>query len=309
MIDFNTDDTFEFWVPMQLVKAASDATAAGEEPRRLIQGLASTDDLDLQNETVDQRGIDFSYFLKHGYYNNDHKPGFENKVGQPMECKVTPAGLWTKGFLFRSHKIANSIWELANALEVSKSDRKLGFSIQGKVTRRQGRRLAKCWIQDIAITAAPINTHTWLDVLKSLNAVSDEMWSPSEEVSISPRLISPVTRVGCGMCAAAKKSLLAIDESQMDLRKDHKSACNCGRCKHDNEDEEKALGASSVPSRVESLDSGVKDQNWADVTNRSIVKALSYDECVDILCQYRDLSRPDATVVVDAVFTMSEQTR
>lgn len=304
MIDIENTDEFSFWVPMELSKA--DPKDIGEQ-RRWVQGVASTSDNDLQNETVDQNGIDFSYFLKYGYYNNDHKPGFENKVGQPVECRITKEGLWTKGFLFQKHKIAEAIWELALALEASKSERKLGFSIQGKVTRREGRRIAKCWIQDIAITAAPINTNTWLDVLKSLSAVPADMWAPSSDlVEISPRLISPVSKAGgCGMCAMSRKAL-SIDESKMDLKKDHR--CHCSKCEKE-EEESKALSTSSMRAITpQSLESGIKDQNWANVQSRSVTqKSLTFDECVDFLCEYRNLSRSNAHVVTEAVFRINGQ--
>lgn len=138
--------------------------------KRWIQGIASTSARDLQGEIVDQNGIDFSYFLKHGFYNNDHKPGFENKVGQPTECRVTKEGLWVKGFLFKNNKVADDIWNLMQSLKDSGSTRKVGFSIQGKVQRRAGNQIQKCWIQDIAITPAPVNHTTWCDVAKSLSA-------------------------------------------------------------------------------------------------------------------------------------------
>jgi hypothetical protein len=305
MVDILNADDFTFWVPMELSKADPKDL---KDQRRWIQGVASTTDTDLQNETVDQNGIDFSYFLKFGYFNNDHKPGFENKVGQPVECRVTKDSLWTKGFLFQKHKIAESIWELALALEASKAERKLGFSIQGKVTRREGRRIAKCWIQDVAITAAPINTNTWLDVLKSLNAIPDEMWAPaSADFSISPRLISPVSKSGgCGMCALSRKAL-SIDESKMDLKKDHR--CHCTSCEKD--DEEKALSTSSMrPMIPQSLEGGIKDQGWADVGSKdSTKKSFTFDECVDLLCEHRHMSRPNAQIVTEAVFHMVGQSR
>src|SRR5690625_1136116 len=103
------DDSFTFWVPAQAVKISKGAGKKGA-PARQIQGVASTSHSDLQGETVDQDGIDFSYFLKHGYFNNDHKPGAENKVGEPTECKVTKQGLWVKGFLYENLDAADAIW-------------------------------------------------------------------------------------------------------------------------------------------------------------------------------------------------------
>ena len=156
---------FNFWMP--LTKAES----TGDEKVRVIQGIASTSDLDLQNERVTQSGIDYKYFLKHGYFNWDHKPGADNKIGEPWECKVTPKGLFVKGMLYKNKKVADAVWEHISALgQNPNSKRKVGFSLQGKTVLRHGTTIAKCWIQDIAITTAPINYNTYLDVVKSLSA-------------------------------------------------------------------------------------------------------------------------------------------
>jgi hypothetical protein len=78
--------------------------------------------------------------------------------------------MWVKGFLFNSHKKADEYWELMHALNESGSTRQVGFSIQGKVKRRAGKEIAECWIQDIALTPAPVNTTTWAEIAKSLSA-------------------------------------------------------------------------------------------------------------------------------------------
>ena len=171
------DDTFTFFVPITAV----DVSKGGKDKKdgkRWVQGIASTDTRDLQGEIVSQNGIDFTYFLKHGYFNDDHKPGPENKIGQPVECRVTKNGLWVKGFLFENHSRADHYWELLHALEASGSNRRVGFSIQGKVKRRKGSTIAECWIQDIALTPSPVNTTTWAEIAKSLSA---QTWDLSRE--------------------------------------------------------------------------------------------------------------------------------
>lgn len=163
-------DTFSCFIPAKMVIVKGGEKGADKTGKRWIQGVASTDGRDLQGEIVQQTGIDFSHFLKEGYFNDDHKPGPDAKIGQPTEAKLTKNGLWVKGFLFKDKKKADEYWELMNSLEVSQSDRKVGFSIQGKVIRRAGNQIEKCWIQDIAITTQPVNTATWAEIAKSLNA-------------------------------------------------------------------------------------------------------------------------------------------
>lgn len=293
MIDLTTSDDFGFWVPFAISKSGKE-----KDGKRWIEGIASTPDEDLQQEIVSQKGIDFTYFLKHGYFNNDHKPGFENKVGEPTECKITPKGLWVKGFLFKNKKVSDEIWEMANSLESSQSNRKLGFSIQGKVLRRAGKKILKCWIQDIAITAAPINTNTWLDVVKSLNAVPTESWCDS---------------TGCYVITSedAYKSLhdgdvsnkginASLSEEDMNLHKDEESCPN-----------KKAFTAGSDAGRAltpESLEGDMKDLNWARVEGKrkeDTKKSITFDESVAWLQAYRNLPRSDAQIVARAVFTMN----
>lgn len=160
-----TEDIFKCWVPATVVKGQGK-----DAGRRWLQGIASTSATDLQGESVSQLGIDTDYFMRFGYFNDDHKQGNEYRVGQPTDCKVTKDGLWVKGFLFDKNEKADGIWKLMESLEASKSDRKMGFSIEGKVRKRNGSKIEKCWIQNVAITAQPVNTHTWAEIVKSLTS-------------------------------------------------------------------------------------------------------------------------------------------
>ena len=179
----NTHDTFTFFLPAEVIKSEKDA-----DGKRWIQGIASTHHLDLQGETVAQRGIDYDYFLKHGYINDDHKDGPEHKVGEPTEAKITKDGFWIKGFLYKGKERADFWWEHLNSLQRSGSKRKVGFSIQGKVMRRNGKKIAKCWLQDVAITASPVNTKTWAEIVKSLN--SDSWEQVGEELDKEEKALS-----------------------------------------------------------------------------------------------------------------------
>jgi hypothetical protein len=161
-----SDETlnFKFWMPLSKAKASKDGKA------RIIEGIASTPDLDLQNERVSQSGINFDYFINHGYFNWDHKPGAENKIGEPWEVKVTPKGLYVKGIIYKGKKVADDVWEHIQSLAQNPdAKRTVGFSLQGKTVRRNGNTILKCWLQDIAVTTAPINYNTYLDVVKSFS--------------------------------------------------------------------------------------------------------------------------------------------
>lgn len=171
-------DTFNFWIPgASIVKS----TTGAKDGKRWIQGIASTDAIDLQQEKVIQSGIITDYVVKHGHINNDHQKGPENKVGEITEARVTKNGLFIKGFLYKGHEKADAWWELLQAKERSGSTRPIGFSVEGKVIARQGKTILKCWIQDIAITASPVNTQTWAEIVKSFCA----QYTTDEEKSLN----------------------------------------------------------------------------------------------------------------------------
>jgi hypothetical protein len=183
-------ETFSCFVPMQQVVVKGGPDGADKSGKRWIQGIASTDGRDLQGEILEQNGIDLTYFLKHGYFNDDHKSGPEFKVGQPTEAKLTKNGLWVKGFLFKNPNSteetrADYYWNLMNQLQASGSDRKVGFSIQGKVIRRNGTKIEKCWIQDIAITTQPVNVATWAEIAKSLSTQKWDIVKDAEDKDCS----------------------------------------------------------------------------------------------------------------------------
>lgn len=165
----SNSQNFSFWVPTQAIICKGGENGADKSGKRWIQGIASTADVDLQGEIVEQDGIDFSYFLKYGYFNDDHKSGPDNKIGEPTEAKITKKGLWVKGFLYKNSEAATKYWNLMLDQEASESRRRVGFSIQGKTISRSGARIKKCWIQDVAVTTAPVNSCTWAEIVKSLN--------------------------------------------------------------------------------------------------------------------------------------------
>ena len=172
------EETFQFWMPLS--KAGEDASG-----RRWIEGIASDEGEDLQGERVVQKGLDVEYFVRRGFFNWDHQDvvavkgsaGEERlaigKIGEPTAARLTPRGLYVKGFLYRGNPLADAAWELARSLEASGARRKLGFSIQGRTLRRDGNQIEKAWIQDVAITPAPVNPRTYLDVVKSLGTTAE----------------------------------------------------------------------------------------------------------------------------------------
>lgn len=173
-----TGSPFQFHVELTAFEKAGD-----KHPMR-IGGFASTDTLDSQDERVIQEGLDFGEFLSAGWYNDNHGKATSDVLGYPTAAQFVKAGQklpngrpadksgwWTEGYLLNTEK-GKQVWELATAL--SKSPRKLGFSIEGKVKERDRKSpnvIKRAVIRNVAITHCPVNRDTELVTLsKALTA-------------------------------------------------------------------------------------------------------------------------------------------
>ena len=149
---------------------------------RVLRGVMSTQRKDRQDETVIAKGLDFADFLRHGHFNDNHSQETSAIVGYPEKVEyhkdlshfgVKSEGWTCEGFVIKGTKRSDGIWELAKALS-EVPGRKLGFSIEGKVLRRQDKTIEKARIRNVAITNCPVNTDcTWEVLDKSF--VSEEI--------------------------------------------------------------------------------------------------------------------------------------
>lgn len=139
-----------------------------------IAGIISTDEVDLQGERVMQDGLDFSYFLKKGTFNYEHKPGAENMLGYPTKINQRKDRTEVEGILLLDKPKARDIYETAQALTKAGGHRTLGFSVEGQVIERDNtdpKIVKKARVINCAITSNPINPDTSLNLLKSVSAL------------------------------------------------------------------------------------------------------------------------------------------
>jgi hypothetical protein len=172
----------------------------GEQDWR-IGGIVSTDGLDRQGERLIQEGLDFSPFLKGGWFNDNHQSDTASAVGYPTaaELRTLPdgrKGWYVEGYLLKGYEPAKKLWELANALQ--KSDRRLGFSVEGSILERDvtdPKTVRKAVVREVAITRCPVNTDTTLSVLaKSLAAGhSAPTGEPGDGAPLKPQSIEADT--------------------------------------------------------------------------------------------------------------------
>ena len=159
-----TSDDFRFCLPFDIMKSED---ASDDEWR--IGGYASTSAEDRQGDEIVQKGLDISDFVNHGWFNFDHQGDIILGYPDKKACAVTKKGFYVEGTLLKGISQAKNIWDTALALKKSGSDRRLGFSVEGKILERnKAGQIIKAKVYNVAITPNPVNTEcTWDALVKS----------------------------------------------------------------------------------------------------------------------------------------------
>lgn len=165
-------ELFSLWTSLDLSKADADG---GEEQgtKAPIGGIISTDTVDLQGDQILQSGCDWSYFLKRGWFNYEHRPGAENIVGipkavQPVTLEGGKQGTRVEGYLLLDRPRAKEVYEAAKAIQKAGEGRSIGFSVEGQVLQRDPANpkiVTKARILNVSVTAHPVNPDARLEVL------------------------------------------------------------------------------------------------------------------------------------------------
>ena len=167
-------DNFRIYSPLSFFEKAD----AEEGKQKRIGGIISTENLDKQGEVIVQKGLDFGYFEKNGWFNDNHSKDTDGVVGAPdqpvkrfQKGDILPDGSiapsncsWAEGYMFDTPR-AKRIWETGHALTKANGNRRLGFSIEGSVLRRagdMGKRVVQAMVRNVAITNCPVGEDTRL---------------------------------------------------------------------------------------------------------------------------------------------------
>lgn len=210
-------DTFTVCLPdcCDILKAERGETGPDGSDRK-IGGYCSTQDMDRQDEIVLARGLDFSEFVNHGYFNDNHKPDTTASLGWPTLARLDKGERWwTEGFLWKSgtYKLADDIWSLAKAMRDSGSPRRLGFSIEGKVKQRNGQnRIVRAIVRHVAITASPVNTRCTWNILAKAFAPLDQVQKALTASCAGGAVMRPESLEG-GTKVIRRQNLLKFEEA------------------------------------------------------------------------------------------------
>lgn len=174
-------DVFSAWVPFELEKSehTEGEYVQGEprfNPQRIkIMGIASTEAPDEAGEIIIQDGIDWSYFLKRGFLNLEHKQGPEFVMGQPEAVKACEykgyKATMLKGYLYAEKPAVKSLVETMEAMKKAGADREIGLSVEGQVIERDKRNptiITKSKVMNVSITSSPCNKDATMTIIKSI---------------------------------------------------------------------------------------------------------------------------------------------
>jgi len=217
---FIGENDFRVWLSeVAFIEKSEDAHNS-----RKISGIMSTSRKDRQGEIVKADGLDFDEFLTHGHFNDNHSQATSAIVGYPEKAeyhaslhewspKLKGVAGWTcEGYILKGTSRADAIWELAKALSTV-PNRKLGFSIEGKVIRREDKTIEKAKIRNVAITNCPVNTDCSWELLSKSFSEPDI----AEKAMAAGYSVSPATQSGGG--ALRTESLDSKAKKVMDERK------------------------------------------------------------------------------------------
>ena len=146
--------------------------------------MASTPDVDLQQEQIDPHGIDASYLLSDGWIDFEHDR--DQVIGVPTKnTHVDQKGLFLEAKLFKNMPQVQDIINLYHNIKDNHINRKLGFSIEGNVLERDeddDSIIRQVQITGVAVTKNPANTDaTWELVSKSIFGLDEDKSVKAED--------------------------------------------------------------------------------------------------------------------------------
>ncbi len=165
------DQDFEFWTPIEEIEKAE--LDKPDYNNMVLKGIASTEDLDLDNEQMLTSGLDISYLNSNGIVNWHHQSKTlpSAVIGEPIEAKIVDKpvkGLFIKAKLYDT-PISRDAYDLARTLQKQSTTRRLGWSVEGKIVEKDKNGVVhKAKITGVALTHAPKNNHTFAELCKAM---------------------------------------------------------------------------------------------------------------------------------------------
>jgi hypothetical protein len=166
------NEQLNFFVPAEIdIEKAGDNTGENRYKNMIVQGCASDESLDLDQQSMEPNGFDLSIFKAAGMLNYEHqaKKSPKNFIGEPIEAEIRNNKFFIKGKLWEKSPLARDLYDTVEIMKSSGSKRKLAWSIEGTPLAKDPRnpnRITKALITHVALTFMPKNANTWAEIVK-----------------------------------------------------------------------------------------------------------------------------------------------
>lgn len=193
---FEVDSKFNFFTEANFEKSDFNPMdyPVGDDRRyekMIFEGLASDSSIDSEDESMNPNGFVIDRFLKHGLINLDHLPSRSpiNKsrfwIGHPLDAYVKNNKFYVRCQLWKKSPEARAFYDKALEMLASGTDRKPGFSVEGRALERDKnnpKKVTKALITNVAMTMTPVNANSFADIVKGVQTV-DFVEDNKEEIN------------------------------------------------------------------------------------------------------------------------------
>ena len=175
----NIQERINFSMPVSISKGIvnADADVVGtpitdfDINSMYVEGLASTDKLDLDQQILKPSGFILDYFNKSGFINWNHQSAVSPDaiIGEPVETKVNDENFFLKAKLYGWSNLAKNIYTIALNLEKDEdSDRTLGWSVEGLSLEVEKDFVTKMLVTNVALCFTPKNNDSYAKIVKGI---------------------------------------------------------------------------------------------------------------------------------------------
>lgn len=149
-------------------------------------GIASSEAMDVQGDTILRKHLDLSYLQRRGYVNWDHGKEPADQLGFSTKATLVASGdlaeyedllgmtltksvsVYVEGSLYSHVKKAVEVYDILKSIPEG-VDGALGLSVEGSLVRNEDKSVARAVVRGLAITPAPVHPDTLCRLVKSLS--------------------------------------------------------------------------------------------------------------------------------------------
>lgn len=156
------------WEDVDAFAKAAEGKAPAPSAGRIV-GIASTDLLDADGHVVVQAGLDWTPFEKAGGpITFEHPRGAFNDLGEATSRTLVTldGGIQAtklESLLYTASDLGRWVYNQSVAMKKSGGKRRLGYSIEGYATKRDGNRIEEAVVTSVAVSGAPKNRMAWFE--------------------------------------------------------------------------------------------------------------------------------------------------